>query len=193
MLENLSDTQIWIHGSYFCTQGRCAMTFPSHVEPPHPSSVGCRRMDKGVSSPPSVQVNSFENPSRPLLQRGSACPSATRAGIEVDPRRVFWMSRRSKHVKRGLMEETSPQLESGDMIARVLDFRGSNILQVELPDGHISLARMPNKFQKIAWVRKGGFLIIQQGQVDGKEKVDCEVKAVLYPVQVKTMRRQSLW
>lgn len=96
-------------------------------------------------------------------------------------------------MKRGLMEETSPQLESGDMIARVLDFRGSNILQVELPDGHISLARMPNKFQKIAWVRTGGFLIIQQGQVDGKEKVDCEVKAVLYPVQVKTMRRQSLW
>mmetsp|Transcript_2143 Transcript_2143/g.14118 ORF Transcript_2143/g.14118 Transcript_2143/m.14118 type:complete len:120 (+) Transcript_2143:4939-5298(+) len=103
------------------------------------------------------------------------------------------MSRKSKHVKRELMEETCPQLGSGDKIARVLDFRGSNILEVELPDGASTLARMPNKFQKLAWVRKGGFLVIQQGQVDGKEKVDSEVRAVLYPVQVKAMRKQSFW
>lgn len=96
-------------------------------------------------------------------------------------------------MKVDLTDSGLPRMEEHDKIARVVDFRGSNIMEVELPEGGTTLARLPSRFQKLAWVKKGGYLVIQQGDQDGTSKVDSEIKSVLYATHVKEMKREGLW
>jgi len=81
------------------------------------------------------------------------------------------MSHRRKHVSQALSERC-PELGEGQCILRVCGPRGSNLLearrlqlppraarahsqQVENTVGESMLVRMPNKFNKLLWVKRG--------------------------------------
>lgn len=51
-------------------------------------------------------------------------------------------------------------------------------LQVKLPDGQQTLCVLPSKFNKKLWVKRGGFLIIEHGEVinaDTQQKAWCRM------------------
>ncbi len=66
--------------------------------------------------------------------------------------------------------------------------------QVELPDGTQTLCMMPAKFNKKLWVKRGGYLIInesQEAQQDRNTSITGTIAAVLYDDHIKALKRMS--
>ena len=109
-----------------------------------------------------------------------------------------------------MTEETVPEPEVGDIVARVGTSRGVNLFEVDVAidkDGGVtkgdglpverSLSRLPSKFHKTIWIKRGCYLICPQsdGQVEltksakgGKSKFNYNVKHILLDDQVKHLR-----
>jgi len=54
-----------------------------------------------------------------------------------------------------------PSLEKYEYIGRVTGNRGTNIFEFELANKSVELARMPNKFKKVIWVKRNDYIIVQ--------------------------------
>ena len=54
-----------------------------------------------------------------------------------------------------------PSQEKQEYIGKVRGNRGTNIFEFELANGSVELARMPNKFKKVIWVKRNEYIIIQ--------------------------------
>mmetsp|Transcript_16659 Transcript_16659/g.28595 ORF Transcript_16659/g.28595 Transcript_16659/m.28595 type:complete len:232 (+) Transcript_16659:130-825(+) len=72
------------------------------------------------------------------------------------------MSRR-KHVTRGLEHVEAPT--DTQRIVHVIGTRGGNIVEVSYPDGSTTLCMLPSKFNKTLWIKRGGYVLIEEGQV----------------------------
>jgi len=70
------------------------------------------------------------------------------------------MSHSRKHVTSEALE-SFPVPEGDQKIVRVTGIRGSNIVEVEYPDGGRILCLLPAKFKKRIWIKRGNFLIIE--------------------------------
>lgn len=64
------------------------------------------------------------------------------------------MSHRRKHVLQAV-EEACPTVGPGQRLLRVCSPRGSNVLEVEDAAGTQLLVRMPQRFNKMLWVKRG--------------------------------------
>mmetsp|Transcript_39065 Transcript_39065/g.84992 ORF Transcript_39065/g.84992 Transcript_39065/m.84992 type:complete len:159 (-) Transcript_39065:143-619(-) len=101
------------------------------------------------------------------------------------------MSHRRKHVLQEALSECRLP-EPDESILRVLSLRGSNLVEAELPDGSVTLCRMPQKFNKMLWVKRGSFVVAKLGESDGK--VNGEVYQVLYADHVKQFKKEpGVW
>lgn len=82
--------------------------------------------------------------------------------------------------------------------------------QVEYPDGRNTLCLMPNKFNKKLWVKRGGYLMIEEGVTEtadgatagssGKasssaagSRITGTIIAVLYEEQMKELQKLGAW
>eukprot|EP00667_Euglena_gracilis_P023822 EG_transcript_27075 len=91
--------------------------------------------------------------------------------------------------------------EEGELVVQVLDTRGASVYEVLHPDGTATLARLPKKFTKVVWVKKGDFCILERihGDAPGPEstnggvKVRSLIKYRLFPENVKHLKREGLW
>ncbi|KAG2489844.1 hypothetical protein HYH03_011647 [Edaphochlamys debaryana] len=104
------------------------------------------------------------------------------------------MSRSRKHVTLGLdgdVEAPGP----GQSIVRALGSRGSNLIEVEFPDGRQTLVMMPAKFNKKLWVKRGGFLLIEASEEAQQDtKVTGTIVGVLYDDQIKQLSKMpGVW
>jgi probable RNA-binding protein EIF1AD len=61
--------------------------------------------------------------------------------------------------------------------------------QVTLPDGRNTLCLLPAKFNKKLWIRRGGYLIIDQGEQGGDNRVTGTIAAVLYEPDVRALKK----
>ncbi len=55
----------------------------------------------------------------------------------------------------------TPSLEKQEYIGKVRGNRGTNIFEFELANGSVELARMPNKFKKVIWLKRNDYIIVQ--------------------------------
>ena len=103
-----------------------------------------------------------------------------------------------KHVSQAALGD-APDLEDGDAVVRVIGSRGGNIFEVESGDGARSLARLPTKFHKLVWVKRGSFLLVTSSEADyltssGEAgKVVFNIKAVLLEEQVAALKDHVVW
>ena len=61
--------------------------------------------------------------------------------------------------------------------------------QVTLPGGRNTLCLLPAKFNKKLWIRRGGYLIIDQGEQGGDNRVTGTITAVLYEPDVRALKK----
>ncbi|KAK3283170.1 hypothetical protein CYMTET_9122 [Cymbomonas tetramitiformis] len=100
------------------------------------------------------------------------------------------MGKRRKHVLDDIQVFRSPT--ESERILRVISLRGGNIVEAERPDGTTTLVRIPQKFNKLLWVKRGSFLFAQMGEYE--EKVSGEVTQVLYADHVRQLRKEpGIW
>jgi len=82
-----------------------------------------------------------------------------------------------------------------EKVARVTELRGANICEVELSDGERILVQVPNRFRKLVWIKRGNFLIINRP--NNWDNINYKVRAmvlhVLFPDQIKNIKKEGLW
>lgn len=72
---------------------------------------------------------------------------------------------------------------------------GPAAAQVEFPDGRQTLVLMPAKFNKKLWVKRGGFVMVEDSaQAEGDTKVTGTIVSVLYDDQIKQLQKmEGVW
>eukprot|EP00750_Incisomonas_marina_P016725 INCI19308.1.p1 GENE.INCI19308.1~~INCI19308.1.p1 ORF type:complete len:223 (-),score=64.23 INCI19308.1:770-1438(-) len=111
------------------------------------------------------------------------------------------VKRRTKYRKNVAQElDEFPELEEDDLFARVLGSRGGNLFDVESQDGVTALCRLPTRFRKMVWIKRGSYILVVQAADDvevvngkGKAKVLFAAKAILMDHQIKHFKRLGLW
>jgi probable RNA-binding protein EIF1AD len=109
-----------------------------------------------------------------------------------------------KNVEKDVLEAL-PEPTENQHIVKVIKSHGSNIFEVTFPptdDGTKSvatLARLPTRFRKLIWVKRGTYLICSSADEDyqtssgEKGRVTMNVEYVLFELQVKHLQKRSLW
>lgn len=95
-----------------------------------------------------------------------------------------------KHVTREVLDEfVTP--EDKQIIVKILGSRGNNLHEAETPAGDHFLISMPSKFRKNVWIKRGNFVIVDP--IEEGNKVCAEIAHILYPQQVKYLKKEGLW
>lgn len=72
-------------------------------------------------------------------------------------------------------------------------YRGSNQFDCVFPeDGTIGIVLMPAKFNKLLWIRRGEYVIVERRETAG-EKIFGTITHILYPHQIRHLRSEGLW
>ena len=98
-----------------------------------------------------------------------------------------------------LNELPLPDGEKGEEVVVMVRSHGSNILEIRTASGEISLCRLPTKFRRLIWVKKGDFMIVSgsteeyETAAGSKGRVNFQVERILSADQVKHIAKQGLW
>lgn len=76
-------------------------------------------------------------------------------------------------------------------IVRAKLSRGSNIFEAETADGRDLLCFLPAKFNKKLWIKRGGYIIVEEGDAGVEDKVTATIVKVLYEPDVKALKKLS--
>ncbi|GFH14399.1 RNA-binding EIF1AD [Haematococcus lacustris] len=83
---------------------------------------------------------------------------------------------RRKHVMQGLGNELEAPT-AGQRVVRAVGSRGGNIVEVEFPNGGTTLCILPQKFNKTLYVKKGGYLLIEESAAPGSSNATAALCA----------------
>lgn len=100
-------------------------------------------------------------------------------------------------VLEGLPE---PDEAHQQLIARVVEPRGSNMFKVETASGDSGLCLLPTKFRKLVWIKRGDYVIASRAEGDydtaegsGKGKVNFVIDHILFPKQIAHLQQRGKW
>ncbi|KAH8555176.1 hypothetical protein BGW37DRAFT_476071 [Umbelopsis sp. PMI_123] len=88
--------------------------------------------------------------------------------------------------------ESTPELTSTQLIARVVGPRGKNMHEVQYADGQTILAILPPRFRNLIWVKRGHYVVLDP-EATSTEKLGGEIVHVLFPDHVKDLKAQGKW
>ncbi|KAJ7520699.1 hypothetical protein O6H91_19G018100 [Diphasiastrum complanatum] len=101
-----------------------------------------------------------------------------------------------KNLKKAALEGCW-QLEEGQLVMKVVDLRGSNLIEVEDSTGQTTLCLLPAKFHKSLWIKKGNYVLVDEGDrqkaVESKSKVTGTISQVLFEDHVRILKKSPLW
>ena len=85
-----------------------------------------------------------------------------------------------------------PQISQDQCIAKVIETKGGGLFQIESALDHLDLVSLPSKFQKLLWVRRGTYVVVQPDS-ESKTKINGEIVHVLLPGDIKDLKNLGLW
>lgn len=108
--------------------------------------------------------------------------------------------RRTKYRKHVTQEFAGSEREPVDneAYAQVVQSHGSNIFEVLLDSGGKSLARLPTKFQKLIWMKRGDFVIVSSASEEYSTatgaigRVTHSIEHILNGEQLKKLKRELI-
>jgi hypothetical protein len=106
-------------------------------------------------------------------------------------------TQRRKGVEKGVLEEL-PQPGPGEEVVRVVESIGGNLLKIETSAGEVHLCRLPQRFSRVVFVKRGSLLIAQGCTEDIRTasgqagKVKYSAEHVLFPDQVRNLQALHL-
>ena len=84
-----------------------------------------------------------------------------------------------------------PAPDRGEVVARVRNPRGGNLLELDLGDGHVGLGMLPTKFRKLVWVKRGDMVLVS-GSTDDIETRGGNAGAVRHMVASAKSKGENL-
>lgn len=106
-----------------------------------------------------------------------------------------------KHVTQELLHGL-PEPQEGQLIVRTKKISGHQIFEAEAPDGDerdtsmkTILCRLPRKFNKLAWIKPGTFLLVEEDNAIGGKagRVRWQINHILMEKQQKHLIKKGLW
>ncbi|KAG0473576.1 hypothetical protein HPP92_015433 [Vanilla planifolia] len=101
-----------------------------------------------------------------------------------------------KNLKKAF-EEHGFSLHEGQSIMQVVSLRGSNLIEVMDAKGETFLALFPAKFQRSFWIKKGSFVVVDDGgkekALESGNKIACIVSQVLFHGQLRALEKSPHW
>mmetsp|Transcript_4234 Transcript_4234/g.6238 ORF Transcript_4234/g.6238 Transcript_4234/m.6238 type:complete len:167 (-) Transcript_4234:1495-1995(-) len=71
------------------------------------------------------------------------------------------MSTLRKHVLQSIEVDMPIPKKSNEHLAKVMDLRGDNVMQVEMDNGSLTLVLLPKKFHKLIWISRGDYVLVE--------------------------------
>lgn len=82
-----------------------------------------------------------------------------------------------------------------NIICRVSEIRGKGIVQLQLPEGGLTLAMMPPKFRGTLWLRRGALVIVSEMPLkegaESTDKITHVIEHLLATGDVKEFTKQG--
>jgi hypothetical protein len=90
-----------------------------------------------------------------------------------------------------------PELAHDCRVARVVEGRGSNLIEVEYaaPPARV-LAILPARFVRCVWVRRGAFVVVEpfvDRNAAARAKVQAKIIVILTPAMILEMHSEGRW
>ncbi|EGC28627.1 hypothetical protein DICPUDRAFT_159921 [Dictyostelium purpureum] len=101
------------------------------------------------------------------------------------------MSHARKHVTNKSLN-SSLTLEQDQSIVKVVDIRGGNVIEVQYANESKVLAILPQKFNKVLWIKKGNYAIVDKEDESSKQ-VRCVVSHILSKENIKGLVKSNEW
>lgn len=101
---------------------------------------------------------------------------------------------RKSVTEKYLDSDTTPK--EGEIIVLVLSNRGANLFEIQLATGEVELARLPNKFNKLIWIKKNEYLIVERNSVEEESnasKVKYSITNVINKDNIKSLKANGMW
>lgn len=114
-----------------------------------------------------------------------------------------------RKLRRGYVEDETPELEEGQSIGKVTELRDKGIVAVQVPVNGVlqsTLAYLPPKFRGVLFLRRGitllcrwiyhagSFVILSPIEgADGAQKVAWTIETLLRPDDIKQLRKDQTW
>jgi len=105
------------------------------------------------------------------------------------------MSKSRKHVKNNALN-SFPVPEGNQIITKVAELRGGNLCEVLTPAGGKLVVRVPSKFNKVIWIGRGDYLIVEPSNESVKMQsgeIKGHILHVLYKDQIHHLKSLKLW
>lgn len=99
-------------------------------------------------------------------------------------------TKRATHVLQQALQEYPEKPTENQCICKANGSRGSNIIEVEKPDGEKTLCLLPAKFRRAIWIRRGSFVIVDTIHEDeaNKNAITGQIVRVLLRDDVKYLQ-----
>ena len=95
-------------------------------------------------------------------------------------------------MRRGTQITDPPdELTDSQRIAKVDQVMGNNLYQIILPDDSKRLVELPPKFRSTMWIRRGGYVVIDDTGNERNNKIDGEIIIVIH--EVKKWMKLQYW
>eukprot|EP00252_Welwitschia_mirabilis_P010686 TRINITY_DN24121_c0_g1_i1.p1 TRINITY_DN24121_c0_g1~~TRINITY_DN24121_c0_g1_i1.p1 ORF type:complete len:179 (-),score=49.33 TRINITY_DN24121_c0_g1_i1:183-719(-) len=89
------------------------------------------------------------------------------------------------------------EIQDGQTVMQVVSLRGSNIIEVIDSKGFKTLALLPAKFHKSIWIKRGSYVLVEEGDrekaLESGNKVTCMILQVLFNDHVRMLQKASCW
>lgn len=98
------------------------------------------------------------------------------------------------HVFQQALHEFPEKPNDSQSICKARGSRGSNIIEVERPDGKTTLCLLPAKFHKKIWIRRGSFVIVESNEAVEDERITGQIVRVLMKDDIKYLQSlEGVW
>ena len=85
-----------------------------------------------------------------------------------------------------------PEVSDTQCICKVTETRGGGVFQVSGPNPLLDLVTLPSKFNRLIWVRRGTYVIVEP-DLEAKAKIRGEIVHILLPQDIKELKGLGKW
>lgn len=91
------------------------------------------------------------------------------------------------------MDTDGLDLTENDQVGQITGNRGANAFSIQLANGDTAIAKLPNKFHKVLWVKSKDFVVVATSGEDVSSTDTLTIKYVLSKENIKSLKKSNQW
>jgi translation initiation factor IF-1 len=98
-----------------------------------------------------------------------------------------------KGVTNQYLDADDIELTEKDQVVQITGNRGANAFSILLANGEAAIAKLPNKFHKVLWVKSRDFVVVETLGDEVNATDTLMIKYVLSKDNIKSLKRNNQW